>query len=68
MAQSDFNKVAAILLKLHFGMGVLLYICCIFSENLLLRTPLSGYFQMVSKISEHSQENACHGAYVCNFT
>ena len=28
------------LLKTHFGIGVLLWICCIFSEYLLLRTPL----------------------------
>ena len=26
------------------GMGVLLYICCIFSEQLFLRTPLGGCF------------------------
>ena len=32
------------LLKLHFGMGVLLQICCIFSEHLFLRTPLDGCF------------------------
>ena len=34
----------ATLLKLHFSMGVLLYICCIFSEHLFLRTPLGGCF------------------------
>ena len=28
------------LLKLQFGMGVLLYICCIISEHLFLKTPL----------------------------
>ena len=28
----------------HFGMGVLLYICCIFSEQLFLGTPLGGCF------------------------
>ena len=27
------------LLKSHFGMGVLLSICCIFSEHVFLRTP-----------------------------
>ena len=42
MPESDFNKVVAILSKLHFGMGVLLYIYCIFSENLFLRTPLES--------------------------
>ena len=35
MPKSNFNKV---------GMGVLLYICCIFSEHLLLRTALGGCF------------------------
>ena len=34
----------ATLLKLHFSMGVLLEICCIFSEHLFLRTPLRGCF------------------------
>ena len=42
MPKCDFNKVAVTLLKSHFGMGVLLYICCIFSEHLFLRTPLDG--------------------------
>ena len=28
----------------NFSMGVLLWICCIFSEHLFLRTPLDGYF------------------------
>ena len=32
------------LLKSHFGMGVLLKICCIFSEHISLRAPLEGYF------------------------
>ena len=31
-----------ITIKLLFGMGVLLEICCIFSEHLFLRTPLDG--------------------------
>ena len=35
---------SATLLKSHFGMGVLLYICCTFSEYLFLETPLSGCF------------------------
>ena len=34
----------ATLLKSHFGMGVLLWIYCIFSEQLFLGTPLSGCF------------------------
>ena len=41
----DFNKSCfATLLKPHFGMSVLLYICCIFSERLFLKTPLGGCF------------------------
>ena len=31
-------------LKSHFGMGVLLWICCIFLEHLFLGTPLDGCF------------------------
>ena len=42
MAKCDFNKVA--LLKSHFGMGVLLYICCMFLVHLFQRTPLDGCF------------------------
>ena len=30
--------------NIHFGMGALLKICCIFSEQLLLGTPLGGCF------------------------
>ena len=32
------------LLKPHFDMGVLLKICCIFSDHLFLGTPLGGWF------------------------
>ena len=32
------------LFKSHFGISVLLQICCIFSEHLLLGTPLGGCF------------------------
>ena len=35
-------KLHAVLLKPHFGMSVLLSICCIFSEHLFLKTPLDG--------------------------
>ena len=30
--------------KSYFGIGVLLYICCIFSEHFFLRKPLEGCF------------------------
>ena len=36
------------LLKLHFVTGVLLYICCIFSEHLFLGTPLGCCFCIVN--------------------
>ena len=32
------------ILKSHFDMGVLQYISCIFSEHLVIRTPLGGCF------------------------
>ena len=38
------TKGVLISLKSHFDMGVLLQICCIFSEQLLLRTPLEDCF------------------------
>ena len=38
MAKCDFHNAA--FLKSHFAMGVLLYICRIFSEHLFLKTPL----------------------------
>ena len=44
MPKCDFNKVSSNLLKLHFGMGVLLQICCIFSQHLFLGTPLKSCF------------------------
>ena len=44
MPKCDFNKVAATLLKSRFGVSALLYICCIFSEHLFLRTLLDGCF------------------------
>ena len=34
----------AFLMKSHFGMAVLLWICCIFSARLFRRTPLDGCF------------------------
>ena len=44
----------ATLLKLHFGMGVLLQIYCIFSEHRFLKTPLRGCFWRFSKSIEHT--------------
>ena len=32
------------LMKSHFRMGALMYICCIFLEHVFLRTPLDGCF------------------------
>ena len=45
IVDSTDNCIAA-LLKSHFGKGILLQICCIFSEHLILRTPLDGCFYM----------------------
>ena len=43
------------LLNSHFDMGVLLlYICCIFSEHLFLRTPLEGCFCCISSLPDKS--------------
>ena len=39
MSKCDFNKVAATLLKSHFGMWALPQICCMFQEHFFLRTP-----------------------------
>ena len=38
------KTLIATLLKSQFGMGVLLYVCCIFSEYLFLKIPLDGCF------------------------
>ena len=37
-------KLLATLLKSHLGMGVLLEICCIFSEHIFIRTVMKGCF------------------------
>ena len=59
MPKCNYNKVEvqfqlsckATLLKSHFGMGFLLYICCIFSKHLFLRTPLDSRFWTVQEIT-----------------
>ena len=52
----DVNKVVT-LLKSHFDMGVLLYICYIFWEQLFLKTLLEGYF---CKFSDEVSINTHH--------
>ena len=42
--EPPFLRTPATLLKSPFDMGVLLYICCMFSEHLFLGTPLDGCF------------------------
>ena len=37
--------------KSHFGMGVLLQTCCLFSEHVFLRTPLEGCFHPTQNYS-----------------
>ena len=52
------------LLNSHFGMGVLLWICCIFSEHLFFRTPLGGCFcTMLTQFLQKIQTNA-HMPYI----
>ena len=46
----------ATLLKSHFGMGALLSLCCIFSEDLFLRTPLGGCFWNLHIQSEYENQ------------
>ena len=38
------SAISIKLLKSHFAMGILLYICCIFSGHLFLKTPLENFF------------------------
>ena len=38
------QSAISIKLQSNFGMGILLQVCCIFSEDLFLRTPLDGFF------------------------
>ena len=35
----------------HFGTGVLLHICCIFSKHFFLRTPLNSCFSAICRYS-----------------
>ena len=48
MPKCDFNK--ATLLKSHFAMGVLMQICCIFSEHAFSKTHLKGCFSTLQII------------------
>ena len=45
-------KFLAALLKSQFGMGVLLLIYCIFSEDLFLRTPLDDCFWIMTSTNQ----------------
>ena len=49
----------ATLLKPHFGMGVLLWICCIFWEHLFLGTPLGGCFCIIQTLITYCQQILC---------
>ena len=40
----EYPCQSVISIKLHFGMGVVLQICCIFWGHLFLRIPLEGCF------------------------
>ena len=55
MSKREFNK-------LHFGMGVLLYIklaACIFSEQMFLRTPLDGSGYLAHFLVAFEMESIC---------
>ena len=39
-----FWSYKATVFQLHFGIGVFMWICCIYSEHFFLRTLLEGYF------------------------
>ena len=58
MPKCDFTLV-----KSHFGIGILLYICCIFSKNVFFRTPLEGCFGPNKVMGSYLLENAifCYG-------
>ena len=40
----SFLQCKATLLKSHFGMGILLKVCSVFSEHIFPGTPLGGCF------------------------
>ena len=44
MPKCDFNRVALLLYWNHFGMGVFLWTCCIFSEHLWVTASGKGLF------------------------
>ena len=49
------NKFKATLLKSHFGMDIVLLICCVFSEQLFIRTTLDGCFYITIVHSNFTQ-------------
>ena len=57
MPKCNFNYFATSLIS-HFGMGVLLKIYYIFSEHLLLRTPLEGCFCLVYRLKNVDLERS----------
>ena len=58
MPKCDFQNCFATVLKSHFGMGVLLYICCIFSEHLFIKITIKGCFCIGGKgIKRESKGN-----------
>ena len=50
--EHPYRSVISVKLQSHFGMGVLLQICCIFSEYLFLGTPPIGCFRKYLDISQ----------------
>ena len=52
--------------EVQFGMGVLIKICCIFSEHLFLKTPLEGCFwsQPVVRSFFHGQKELAKAVFI----
>ena len=57
----------ATLLKPLLGIGALLYICCIFSEHLFLRTPVEGCFWLLllCLTVRRARLFTCHRTIIC---
>ena len=53
LGETTVGRIKAFLLKSHFSMGVLLQICCIFSEDLLLRTHLGDCFWIIDTYQDY---------------
>ena len=56
-----------LLLKSNLGMGVILQVCCIFSEHLLTRTPLESCFCLIPLNGTFNEfVDTCTGVHLYN--